>query len=147
MRGSTRRRQLGADAGVNYRTQDLTAEVRRITDGAGVNVVLDNIGDPELFPKAFATLAFGGRLATAGGHGGGLVTLDVKHLYLNRITIFGEAYHTEENVEPSLRLAAEGELKVLVDQVLPLSQAAHAHRLVEERSGIGKILLDPTQVE
>ncbi len=139
-------RQLGADAGVNYRTQDLTAEVRRITGGAGVNVVLDNIGDPELFPKAFATLAFGGRLATAGGHGGGLVTLDVKHLYLNRITLFGEAYHTEENVEPSLKLAAEGELKVLVDQVLPLSQAAHAHRLVEERSGIGKILLDPTQV-
>jgi NADPH2:quinone reductase len=127
--------------------QDLTAEVRRITDGAGVNVVLDNIGDPDLFPKAFATLAFGGRLATAGGHGGGLVTLDVKHLYLNRITIFGEAYHTEENVEPSLRLAAEGQFKLLIDQVLPLSQAAHAHRIAEERSGIGKILLDPTQVE
>jgi NADPH2:quinone reductase len=140
-------RQLGAEEGVNYRMQDLTAEVRRITDGAGVNVVLDNIGDPDLFPKAFATLAFGGRLATAGGHGGGLVTLDVKHLYLNRITIFGEAYHTEENVEPSLRLAAEGQFKLLIDQVLPLSQAAHAHRIAEERSGIGKILLDPTQVE
>jgi NADPH2:quinone reductase len=140
-------RQLGAEEGVNYRMQDLTAEVRRITDGAGVNVVLDNIGDPDLFPKAFATLAFGGRLATAGGHGGGLVTLDVKHLYLNRITIFGEAYHTEENVEPSLRLAAEGQFKLLIDQVLPLSQAAHAHRIAEERSGIGKILLDPRQVE
>jgi NADPH:quinone reductase-like Zn-dependent oxidoreductase len=41
-------RQLGADAGVNYRSQDLAAEVRRITGGAGVNVVLENIGDPEL---------------------------------------------------------------------------------------------------
>jgi NADPH:quinone reductase len=138
-------RQLGADAGVNYRAQDLTTEVRRITGGAGVNVVLENIGDPELFPKAFATLAFGGRLATAGGHGGGLVTLDVKHLYLNRITIFGDGFHTDENLELSLKLAAEGKLKVLIDQVLPLSDAAQAHRLVEGRSGIGKILLDPMQ--
>jgi NADPH2:quinone reductase len=139
-------KQLGADAGVNYRAQDLTAEVRRITGGAGVNVVLENVGDPELFPKAFATLAVGGRLATAGGHAGGLVTLDVKHLYLNRITIVGDALHTQENLELGLQLAAEGKLKVMIDQVLPLSEAVHAHHLAEARGGIGKILLDPTQI-
>ena len=43
----------------------------RITEGKGVNVVFENIGDPELFPKAFASLARTGRLVTAGGHGGG----------------------------------------------------------------------------
>jgi NADPH:quinone reductase len=138
-------KRLGADAGVNYRAQDLTAEVRRITGGAGVNVLLENIGDPELFPKAFATLAPGGRLATAGGHGGGLVTLDVKHLYLNRITIVGDGHHTQENFELGLELAAEGKLKVLLDQVLPLSQAVRAHQLAEARGGLGKILLDPTR--
>lgn len=138
-------RQLGADAGVNYRSQDLTAEVRRITGGAGVNVVLENIGDPELFPKAFAALAPGGRLVTAGGHAGGIVPLDVKHLYLNRITIIGNPHDTPENFELGLKLAAEGKLKVLIDQVLPLSEAVHAHRLVEARDGTGKILLDPTQ--
>ena len=42
---------LGADAGVNYRTQDLTIEAMRITEGKGVNVVFENIGDPELFPE------------------------------------------------------------------------------------------------
>jgi NADPH:quinone reductase len=139
-------RQLGADAGVNYRTQDLAAEARRITGGVGVNVVLENIGDPHLFPKAFAALAPGGRLVTAGGHGGGTVPLDIKHLYLNRITIIGDPRDTPENFELGLKLAAEGKLKVLVDQVLPLSQAARAHQLVEARDGIGKILLDPTQV-
>jgi NADPH:quinone reductase len=139
-------RQLGADAGVNYRAQDLTAEARRITGGAGVNVVLENIGDPELFPKAFAALAAGGRLATAGGHAGGMVPLDVKHLYLNRITIIGDPHDTPENFELGLKLAAQGKLKVLIDQVLPLSEATHAHQLVEARDGIGKVLLDPTQI-
>ncbi len=138
-------KQLGADAGVNYRTQDLTAEARRITGGAGVNIVLENVGDPELFPKAFAALAPGGRLVTAGGHAGGDVLLDVKHLYLNRITIIGDPFDTPESYELSLKFAAEGRLKVLIDQVLPLWEAADAHRLVEARAGVGKILLDPTQ--
>lgn len=139
-------RQLGADAGVNYRAADLTAEARRITGGAGVNVVLDNVGDPEMFPKAFAALARGGRLATAGGHGGGIVPLDVKHLYLNWITIIGEPRDTPENFELGLKFAAEGRLKALIDQVLPLAEAAHAHKLAQARDRIGKILLDPTQM-
>src|SRR5206468_12855312 len=55
----------------------------------GVDVVFENIGDPDLFPGAFAALARGGRLITAGGHGGGTVPLDVKQLYLNQNTIIG----------------------------------------------------------
>ncbi len=137
---------LGADAGVNYRAQDLTAEVRRITNGAGVNVVLENIADPDLFPKAFATLAFGGRLVTAGAHGGGKVTLDVKHLYLNGITIFGDPRDSPDSFEVALRAAAEGKLRVLIDQILPLSQAVLAHELAEARDGLGKVLLDVTRV-
>ena len=77
---------LGADAGVNYRAQDLTIEAMRITEGKGVNVVFENIGDPELFPKAFASMARRGRLVTAGGHGGGIVPLDVNRLYQNQLT-------------------------------------------------------------
>ena len=50
----------GADAGINYRTQDLTAEARRITGGTGANVVLDNIGDPQTFPRRSPRSAFKG---------------------------------------------------------------------------------------
>jgi NADPH2:quinone reductase len=135
--------QLGADEGINYRRQDLTAEARRITNGAGVNVVLDNIGDPVTFPKALASLAFQGRLVTAGGHGGGNVPLDVKYLYLNVITIVGNPIDTAENFKLALKLAAEGKLKVLIDKVLPLEEARRAHEIVEERSGIGKVVLTP----
>jgi NADPH:quinone reductase-like Zn-dependent oxidoreductase len=132
---------LGADEGVNYGSQDLTLEARRITGGAGVNVVLDNIGDPATFPKALASLAFQGRLVTAGGHGGGNVPLDVKYLYLNVITIYGNPMDTPENFKLALKVAAEGKLKVLIDQVLPLGEVRRAHQLVEQRAGIGKVVL------
>jgi len=135
--------RLGADAGINYRSQDLTAEARRITNGAGVNVVLDNIGDPVTFPKALASLGFQGRLVTAGGHGGGNVPLDVKHLYLNVITMFGNPIDTPDNFRLALKIAAEGKLEVLIHEVLPLKEARRAHEIVEARSGIGKVVLTP----
>ena len=135
---------LGVDAGINYRTQDLTAEVRRLTGGRGVNVVFENIADAELFPKAFASLARGGRLITAGAHGGGTVPLDVKHLYLNSITVIGSVGRiTPEDLAFSLRAAADGRYRVLIDRVLSLSEAARAHRIVAERSGTGKVVLQP----
>jgi NADPH:quinone reductase-like Zn-dependent oxidoreductase len=135
---------LGADAGVNYRVQDLTGEVKRITGGQGVNVVFENIGDPDLFPKAFASLARGGRLITAGGHGGGTVPLDVKRLYLFQHTIIGTFGKVlASDVELGLKAAAEGRWRVLIDRVLPLAEAAKAHRVVDERSGIGKVILQP----
>jgi NADPH:quinone reductase-like Zn-dependent oxidoreductase len=135
---------LGADAGVNYRTHDLSEEARRITGGRGVDVVFENIADPELFPKAFAALARNGRLVTAGAHGGGTVPLDVKRLYLNGLTVIGSVGRiSSEDLDLCLRAAAEGRYRVLIDRVLPLADAGLAHRIVAERSGIGKIVLQP----
>ena len=137
---------LGADAGVNYRAQDLTAEVLRITQGQGVGVVFENIGDPDLFPKAFATLRRHGRLVTAGGHGGGIVPLDVNRLYLNQISVIGATGYRPEDIEASLAAAARGEFRVMIDRVLPLSEAVHAHELVESGAVLGKVVLDPTRM-
>ncbi len=137
--------KLGADAGINYRAQDLTAEVLRVTGGSGVNVVFENIGAPDLFPKAFGALARFGRLVTAGGHGGGVVPLDVNHLYLNQITVIGATGGSPDDVTLSLQAAAQGKFSALIDQILPLSEAARAHEIVETRSGLGKMLLDPSR--
>ena len=135
---------LGADYGINYRTQDLGDEVRRITAGRGVNVVFENIADPELFPKAFASLARNGRLITAGAHGGGTVPLDVKSLYLKFITVIGSVGKiTHEDIEFGLRAAAEGRYRILIDRVLPLAEAAQAHEIVAARGGTGKVVLEP----
>jgi NADPH:quinone reductase-like Zn-dependent oxidoreductase len=131
---------------VNYRAQDLTAEVLRITEERGVNVVFENIGDPDLFPQAFAALSRHGRLVTAGGHGGGIVPLDINKLYHNQITIIGATGETPEDVKTSLQAAAQGRLKVVIDRILPLSAAVQAHELVAARSGIGKVVLDATRI-
>ena len=137
---------LGADAGINYRTQNLTDEARSVTGGRGVDVVFENIADRELFPKAFAALARNGRLVTAGAHGGGTVPLDVQRLYLNSITVIGSVGRiTADDLAFCLRAAAEGRHRVLIDCVLPLAEAARAHRIVAERSGTGKVVLRPAE--
>jgi len=135
---------LGGDAGVNYRSGDLTAEARRITGGKGVDIVLENIGDPDLFAKAFLSLGRGGRLVTAGSHGGGTVPINVFHLYFNHITIMGWTGQSDADVNDSLKAAAEGRFRVLIDRIMPLAEAAEAHRLVGGRLGLGKVVLQPS---
>jgi NADPH:quinone reductase-like Zn-dependent oxidoreductase len=94
--------RLGADVGVNYRSGDLTAEVMRVTAGKGADIVLENIGDPELFARAFMSLGRGGRMVTAGAHGGGIVPVNVSHLYVNHITVIGRTGQTAADVNDSL---------------------------------------------
>lgn len=137
-------RGYGADFGVNYRRQNLAQEVMRLTDGQGANVVVENIADPTLWPGALNSLAVGGRLVTAGAHGGGQVTLDVKRLYLRRLRIIGAAGTNLPDVERALRAAARGEVRAIIESILPLSRAADAHRKLEQNQTLGKIILDPT---
>ncbi len=135
---------FGADFGVNYRRADLAAEVMRITEGRGVDVVFENIGDPGLWPGAQASLGYRGRLVTAGAHGGGLVTLDVRKLYHRRQRIIGSAGGGRRDTELALQAAAAGQLRAIIDRVLPLREAAAAHRMLEAQGVIGKLILDPT---
>src|SRR5262249_28903894 len=137
---------LGADAGVNYRPQDLTAGVLRITQDRGLNLGFEDIADPEPFPHALGAIARHGRLVTAGAHGGGVVPLDVKHLYHNQIMVIGATGETPSDVAMSLEAAAAGKFKVVIDRVLPLSEAPRAHEIVAARSGTGKVVLDATRI-
>src|SRR5213593_1714695 len=126
---------LGADFGVNYRRQDLEREVMRITGGHGADAVFENIADPALWPGAFNSLTPGGRL----------VTLGVRRLYQRRLRVIsGLGVERREDLERSFELARAGIFRVLVDRVLPLRQAAEAHRLGETNAPLGKIILDPT---
>jgi len=136
---------LGAHFGINYRRDDLEQEVMRITQGRGVDVVFENIGDPSLWSGAVNSLAAGGRLVTAGAHGGGWVTLDVKRLYQLRLRVMsGLGAERREDLERALQLGVSGEFRVLIDRVMPLREAAAAHRRVATNEAVGKIVLDPT---
>jgi NADPH:quinone reductase-like Zn-dependent oxidoreductase len=137
--------ERGAEAWVNYRSSDLAAEVKRITDGKGAKAVMENISDPDLWPGAFNSMAVGGILVTVGAHGGGKVELDVRRLYLMDLTIRSGLNHRESgDGDDALTLAAAGIYRTTIHTLLPLSQAPEAHRIASDRSIIGKIFMDPT---
>jgi NADPH:quinone reductase len=137
-------KEYGADYGINYRTQDLAEEVMKLTGGDGVDVVCENIADPSLWPGAFNSLAIAGRLVTAGAHGGGIVDLDVKRLYLRRQSIHGAAGTNPHDVEKALDAARAGKIRAMHHRIMPLGAAAEAHRIVEQNQIAGKLILDPT---
>ena len=125
---------MGADHGVNYRESDLLEAVLAATDGRGVDVVFENLGDPQLWPKALESMAVGGRLLTVGTHAGdGILPVDVRRLYRNRLRIIGglgAGSRGDTFVDEALRGAAVGRYRVLIDRIMPLSQATEAFRLV-----------------
>ena len=137
-------KNYGADFGINYRKQDLLAEVMSLTGNEGVDVACENISDPTLWPGAFNSLAINGRMVTAGAHGGGTVTLDVKRLYMRRLRIIGTAGTHVPDVYKALDAAAQGKIRAIIDRIMPLRAAADAHRTVERNQITGKIILDPT---
>lgn len=134
---------LGADFAINYRKDPLDQSVMTITSGKGVNMVFENISDPELWPLAFATLAREGRLVTAGAHGGGTVPLDVRRLYQSRLRIIGGAGSDSVSLQRALDAAEAHILHPLIGKILPLREAKQAHELIESGSVIGKVVLVP----
>ncbi len=137
-------RDLGADHAINYNTHDLRAEIMKITGGKGVDVLYDNIANPKVLPQAFRAIGYEGRLVTAGAHAGPDVTIDFSHLYHQRITIKGMPGYHPPDVPKCFAAAADGLVQTQIERILPLSQAAEAHRLVEAGKSQGKIVLDPT---
>ena len=116
----------------------------KITGGNGVNVLYDNIANPDVLPRAFLALGRDGRMVTAGAHGGPNATINFFHLYDRRITIRGMPGHDRADHVKCFQAVAEGKIKVQIAHVMPLSCAADAHRMMEADPGTGKIVLDPT---
>ncbi len=135
---------LGAEAAIDYSSQDICAEVLRITGGKGVDVLYDNVGNPKFLPQAFLALGVGGRLVTAGAHAGPIVPIDFDHLYGNRITIRGMPGYNATDIPRCFEAAAQGKIKARIAHILPLAQAAQAHAMMESDPSVGKIVLDPT---
>lgn len=136
-------REFGADFGVNYREDDLQARAMEITGGKGADVVVENIGDPILWRAAFGSLAFRGRLVTAGAHGGREVTIDVRALYLGRYKIIGAVGGSRRNVEQAIKMAANRGIRSHIGRRFPLRSAAEAQQAVADRAVTGKVILEP----
>jgi putative PIG3 family NAD(P)H quinone oxidoreductase len=142
--------ELGADILINYREQDFVEEIKRATDGAGADVILDNMGAKYLDPNV-RTLAVNGRLAIIGMQGGIKAELNIAALLNKRAAISATSLRARPLGEKAAIVAAvrehvwplidSGHVRPIIDRELAMSDAATAHRVLEESSHIGKVLL------
>ena len=144
-----RLRPLGLDEGINYRDKDFVAEVMRLTDNRGVDLVIDPVGGSTL-QASLDALRKNGRVVFLGNAGGGGLTIDLWPALRGNKTLKGvdiAAEMTTQRVhdvgELYLDKAARGEVEVLIDRTFPLSEAAAAHTYVESRAPVGRVLLTP----
>jgi NADPH2:quinone reductase len=143
--------ELGADHAINYRTADFVEEVQRITQGKGVELVLDMVSG-DYVPRNLKCLAEDGRHVTIAILGGAKAELNMAVVMMRRYTLSGSTLRprsrefkvllAEEIARNAWPLAATGELRPVMDRVFPLSQAAAAHARMEAGDHIGKIVLE-----
>jgi NADPH2:quinone reductase len=142
-------RELGADGTINYRTTDFAEAVTAITGGRGVDVVLESVGGRTLV-KSIELLASGGRLVSVGNSSEEPVSIDAALFVEKDVSLSGLYLGAEllksgaiEEFQKVVNLCGRGELKVIVDRVLPLTEAAAAHAILADRSNFGKVILRP----
>jgi NADPH:quinone reductase len=143
--------ELGADAAINYRTQDFAAEVKTLTEGRGVDVILDMVGGPYM-ARNLRSLGLDGRLVLiAFLQGSKVQDFDFVQVLVRRLTITGSTMRPRSTAQKGA-IAAElrsrvwpalnaGRCAPVIHATFPLGQAAEAHRLMESSQHIGKIML------
>jgi NADPH:quinone reductase-like Zn-dependent oxidoreductase len=135
-----RARALGADEVINYTTQDFVAEVKARTGKRGVDVVIDHVGGDVLAKSVLAT-ASGGRIVTCGATAGFEPKIDLRHVFFRQIELLGSTMGSKGTLFTVLDHVRAGRLKPVVDRVMPLWDAAAAHRVLEAREAFGKVVL------
>jgi putative PIG3 family NAD(P)H quinone oxidoreductase len=146
----------GAAAAINYRTQDFVSEIRQLTGGRGVDIVLDMIGG-EYVPRNMACLADGGRHVSIAVQGGAMATLSVFDIMRKRLTLTGSMLRPQP-AEVKAMIAASlenlvwpvleaGRCLPVIDSVFPLEKAADAHARMETGTHMGKIILEITDAQ
>ena len=133
-------RELGADEGINYRTEDMAARVKELTGGQGVDVVLDHIG-ASVWEQCFASLKTGGTFINCGVSAGYRVEFHLGQLWTRELTIMGSRMKPREDMPAILPLFAKGDLKPVVARVFNLEEAEKAHQVMEESDFFGKVVL------
>lgn len=142
--------KLGAHAAINYREQDFAEEAKRLTNGRGVDVILDMVGG-DYIQRNINACATDGRIVSIAFLNGPVAEVNFLPVMLKRLTLTGSTLRPrsiEEKASIAAALRAKvwplieaGRVKPQIDSVFPLAEAAKAHALMEKSSHIGKIVL------
>lgn len=139
-----RAQALGAEATINYGETDLVDEVKRITNGRGVDVVFEHVGEAT-WEQSIRSLARNGRLVTCGATTGRGGKVDIGYLYTRQQSLLGSMGGNRLDLQHVLGLAERGILNPVLDTVFPLEEAQKAHERMAARAQFGKMLLHPTE--
>lgn len=131
---------LGADAGINYRSEDVGAVVRRLTAKRGVDLVADSAGGASV-DGSLRSLVKGGRLVISGATAGREATVDLRRLFWNQLHIIGSTMGSRGDVTAMLELVGRSGLIPTVDRVFALEDATRALRYLAAQQQFGKVVL------
>ena len=131
---------LGADAVINHTREKVSERVKLLTEGRGVDVVIEHIG-PEVWDSSLESLAKGGRLITCGATTGGDVKLNLRYVFSRQLTIKGSYMGTRAELAKVAELMGQGRLISVIDRTFPLQEARAAQELMLSRRFFGKIVL------
>jgi NADPH2:quinone reductase len=139
---------LGVDYGINYRDVEVSSAVLELTGGRGVDLVLDTLGST--VASSIAACAPGGRVALVGDAGRATMTADMRNVLMGNRTVHGIqmapdtfTVRRRAQIERLLGRLARGELEPVIDRRFPLSEAASAHKYIESRNAVGRVVLEP----
>ncbi|MDO9046475.1 MAG: NAD(P)H-quinone oxidoreductase [Methylobacter sp.] len=142
--------QLGADAAINYKELNFVEEIKRLTDGKGVDIILDMIGG-DYFPRNLKCMSDDARLVQIAIQNGPKAEINLLPVMLKRLTITGSTLRARNDVfkaaiadkllEKVWPLLASGQIKPVIHSTFALTDAAKAHQLMESSRHIGKIIL------
>ena len=132
-------KELGAEGGVNYNSEDWSRELKSMT--GGVDLSVDHVGG-EAFDAMVSLAKPGSRIVTYGATAGPKVTVVMPRIFLKHLTVLGTAMGTNEEFGSMLDLYAEHGLRPTINESFPLQEVAAAMERMEEGAGMGKIVLD-----
>jgi len=135
-------RQLGAYEVVNHTTQDVPAAIKGFTGGRGVDVVVEHVGTAT-WDRSLKCLTRAGRLVTCGATTGHDAQVDLRFLFSRQLSLLGSYMGRKSELLRAAQFFFAGQLRPVVDQTFPLTEAAEAHRRLEARQQFGKIVLVP----
>ncbi len=133
-------RSLGADDTIDYAVDDLVGAVKRLTARRGADVVVEHTG-AATFAKSVVACARGGRIVTCGATDGYEAQLNLRHVFWRQLSILGSTLASKARLFEVIDRIAAGQLRPVIDRVLPLADVAEAHRVLEAREAFGKIVL------
>jgi len=135
-------RQLGADIALDRSQVDWGREVYRLTGKRGVDVVVDNVGAATI-KASMRAVARGGRIVIVGNTTGPKAEIDIRFIFGKQISLIGSTMGTHQDFRDVTALLWAGQLKPVIDRVMPLSEGREAFAVMERGEQFGKIVLLP----